>query len=147
MIRAMIPEDYNKVYDLWMRISGLGMRSVDDSQEGIERFLKRNPGLSVVAVEDDQIVGVILSGQDGRRGCFYHVCVDERYRNRGIARKMVSFALEALKKEGINKVNIIAFKKNRLGNGFWTGLGWTLREDLNYYDMSINEDNITVFNK
>ncbi len=145
MIRPMTIEDYDQVYALWLRISGFGIRTIDDSKEGIEKFLKRNPGLSMVAVEDDKIVGAILSGHDGRRACFYHVCVDSKYRNRGIAKSMVSAAVLALKDEGVNKVNIIAFKKNRLGNGFWTSLGWTMREDLNYYDLTINEKNITNF--
>ena len=145
MVRPMVIEDYENVYQLWLGISGLGIRSMDDSREGIEKFLKRNPGCSVVAEEDGKIVGAILSGHDGRRGCFYHVCVHEACRNRGIAKSMVRVAVEILKKEGINKINIIAFKKNRLGNGFWTSLGWTLREDLNYYDMALNEENVTVF--
>lgn len=145
MVRPMTIDDYDQVYDLWLRISGFGIRSIDDSKEGVEKFLKRNPGFSMVAVEDDKIVGAILSGHDGRRACFYHVCVDPEHRNKGIAKSMVSAAVLALKDEGINKVNIIAFKKNRLGNGFWTSLGWTLREDLNYYDLTINEKNITNF--
>ncbi|MCR4928104.1 MAG: GNAT family N-acetyltransferase [Lachnospiraceae bacterium] len=143
----MTIEDYDLVYSLWLGISGFGIRTIDDSREGIEKFLKRNPGFSVVAVDDEtgKVVGAILSGHDGRRACFYHVCVDKNYRKRGIARRMVNFAVTALHEEGINKVNIIAFKKNRLGNGFWTGLGWTLREDLNYYDLTLNENNITNF--
>lgn len=147
MVRPMTIEDYDSVYALWLTIKGFGIRSMDDSYEGISKFLKRNPGLSMVAVEDGKIVGALLSGHDGRRACFYHVCVDENHRNRGIAKSMVKAALEALEKEGINKVNIIAFKKNRLGNGFWTGLGWTMREDLNYYDLALNENNITEFVK
>ena len=58
-----------------MKIHGFGIRSVDDSKEGVERFLKRNPTTSVVAVEDDKIVGAILCGHDGRRGCIYLVSV------------------------------------------------------------------------
>ena len=60
MIRTMTIEDYEQVHDLWMKIHGFGIRSVDDSKEGVERFLKRNPTTSVVAVEDDKIVGAIL---------------------------------------------------------------------------------------
>ncbi len=145
MIRSMTIEDYESVYKLWETITGMGLRSMDDSKEGIERFLKRNEGLSVVAVEDEKIVGCILSGHDGRRGCLYHVCVHAEYRNRGIASNMVKFALQALKEEHINKVSIIAFKKNRLGNNFWTGLGWEMREDVNYYDLVLNEANVTTF--
>ena len=50
MIRTMTMEDYEGVYALWTKIRGFGLRSVDDSREGIERFLRRNPTTSVVAV-------------------------------------------------------------------------------------------------
>lgn len=98
MIRTMTIEDYDEVYSLWTKIRGFGLRSVDDSREGIARFLKRNPTTSVVAVEDGKVVGSILCGHDGRRGCLYHVCVDEDYRRRGIGKSMVVKAMEELKK-------------------------------------------------
>ena len=146
MIRAMTLNDYEKVYDLWMKIKGFAIRSIDDSKEGVERFLNRNPGISVVAEEDGRIVGAILCGHDGRRGCMYHVCVDPDYRLKGIGKSMVAFAMEALKKEKINKVSLIAFTKNDIGNAFWKEIGWTKREDLNYYDFTLNEENISAFN-
>lgn len=146
MIRKMTIEDYEEVYTLWKRIHGFGIRSIDDSKEGIERFLRRNPTTSVVAVEDDHIVGAILCGHDGRRGCLYHVCVDEDYRMRGIGKQMVVKAMEALKEEHINKVSLIAFTKNDIGNAFWKEIGWTKRQDLNYYEFTLNEENITAFN-
>ena len=145
MVRVMTIEDYDQIYSLWSKIKGFGIRSIDDSREGIERFLKRNPTTSVVAEEDGKIVGAILCGHDGRRGCFYHVCVDEEYRMRGIGKSMVVFAMEALKEEKINKVSLIAFTKNDIGNAFWKEIGWTKREDLNYYDFTLNEENITAF--
>ncbi|KMZ53415.1 GNAT family N-acetyltransferase [Dorea sp. D27] len=145
MVRIMTIEDYDGVYALWTKIRGFGLRSVDDSREGVERFLKRNPTTSVVAVEDGKVVGSILCGHDGRRGCLYHVCVDEDYRRRGIGRAMVGMAMEALKKEEVSKVSLIAFTKNDIGNAFWNTIGWTRRLDLNYYDFILNEKNITAF--
>ena len=141
----MTIDDYDGVYALWTKIRGFGLRSVDDSREGIDRFLKRNPTTSVVAYEDGKVVGSILCGHDGRRGCLYHVCVDEDYRRRGIGRAMVGMAMEALKKEEISKVSLIAFTKNDVGNAFWNTIGWTRRLDLNYYDFVLNEKNITAF--
>ena len=141
----MTIEDYEQVHDLWMKIHGFGIRSVDDSKEGVERFLKRNPTTSVVAVEDDKIVGAILCGHDGRRGCLYHVCVDEAYRRHGIGKDMVVYAMKALQDEKINKVSLIAFTQNDIGNAFWNTIGWTERLDLNYYDFTLNEANITAF--
>ena len=145
MIRVMKMEDYDQVYALWSRIHGFGLRSVDDSREGIRRFLERNPTTSVVAEEDGRLVGAILCGHDGRRGCLYHVCVDEAYRMRGIGKAMVVAAMEALKAEKINKVSLIAFTRNDIGNAFWKEIGWTKRQDLNYYDFTLNEANITAF--
>ena len=101
----------------------------------------------MVCEENDSIVGAILCGHDGRRGCMYHVCVDEAYRRRGIGKAMVVHAMEALKKEKINKVSLIAFTRNDVGNAFWKTIGWTKREDLNYYDFTLNKENIEAFNK
>lgn len=147
IVRTMTIDDYDQVYSLWMSIKGFAIRSVDDSREGVELFLKRNPTTSVVAVEDDKIVGAILCGHDGRRGCLYHVCVNEKYRLKGIGKAMVVFCMEALKAEKINKVSLIAFTVNDIGNAFWKEIGWTKREDLNYYDFTLNEKNITAFNE
>ena len=147
MIRVMTIDDYDGVYKLWKSIQGFALRSIDDSREGVEVFLKRNPTTSVVAVEDGKIVGAILCGHDGRRGCFYHVCVNPDYRLKGIGKEMVVFCMNALKDEHINKVSLIAFTKNDVGNAFWKQIGWTKREDLNYYDFTLNTENIVEFNK
>ena len=145
IVRSMIIEDYPAVRALWQSIRGFGIRSIDDSEEGVKRFLARNPGISVVAERNGELVGAILCGHDGRRGCLYHVCVREDCRRQGIGKAMVVFCMEALEKEQINKVSLIAFTKNDVGNAFWKEIGWTKREDLNYYDFVLNEENITAF--
>lgn len=146
-IRTMTIEDYEGVYALWMSIKGFAIRSIDDSKEGVARFLLRNPDTSVVAEEDGRIIGAILCGHDGRRGCLYHVCVRQECRMRGVGKAMVVFCMEKLKAEQISKVSLIAFTANDVGNAFWRRIGWTKREDLNYYDFVLNEENITAFNK
>ena len=147
IVRTMTIEDYQGVHDLWMTIKGFAIRSIDDSREGVERFLKRNPATSVVAEENGEIVGSILCGHDGRRGCLYHVCVREDCRMRGIGKSMVVRCMEELEKEKISKVSLIAFTENDVGNAFWKEIGWTKREDLNYYDFVLNRENIINYNK
>ena len=75
----------------------------------------------------------------------YHVCVHKDYRRHGIGKAMVVFCMEALKCEHINKVSLIAFTKNDVGNAFWRSIGWTKREDLNYYDFTLNTENIIAY--
>ena len=144
-IRVMTPDDYDKVYKLWLSIKGFGIRSIDDSRVGVERFLRRNPTTSVVAEQNGRIVGSIMCGHDGRTGCFYHVCVAKDYRNHGVGHRMAQDCMKALLEEGINKVSLIAFKSNEVGNAFWQGVGWTKRDDINYYDYTLNEKNVTDF--
>ena len=136
--RLMNIEDYEQAYDLWI-LCGNGLNNKDDSREGIDKYLKRNPTTSFVAVCEEKVVGVILCGHDGRRGIIQHACVSPEYRRFGIGSKLVDLALEALKTESINKVLLVAFKKNEGGNKFWESQGFTLREDLNYRNKALSE--------
>ena len=145
-IRTMTENDYEEVFSLWKSIHGFAMRSLDDSKEGILKFIKRNPNTSAVATVDDKIVGSILAGHDGRHGSFYHVCVHENYRNHGIGKAMVTAAMIRLKEEGINKIQLVAFAGNEIGNHFWHAEGWREREDFNTYDFVLNDENIIKFN-
>lgn len=138
-IRKMKCEDYTNVYNLWMACAGMGLNNLDDSQEGITKFLQRNPDTCFVATETDIIVGVILVGSDGRRGYIYHTAVHPNYRKKGIAKKLVKKSLEALEEIGINKVALVVFKHNKNGNKFWGKLGFTERKDLVYRNKAIIE--------
>ncbi len=138
MIRIMKIEDYEKVYDLWIHTAGMGLNTMDDSKEGIARYLLRNPNTCFVAEENGEITGVIMSGHDGRRGFIHHMTVKPEYRNKGIGRTLVDFALSALEQEGINKAALVVFEDNILGNAFWENVGFTARDDLVYRNKNIH---------
>lgn len=138
----MTKYDYDCVYQLWSNTTGMGMRSVDDSKEGIAKYLARNPDTCFVAESDDIIIGVILCGHDGRRGYIYHTCVSEAYRNQGIGTALVDNATKALIEQGINKVALVAFQDNTLGNSFWDLQGFEDRDDLVYRNKSLNIRNL-----
>lgn len=136
--RLMTIDDYKQCYDLWI-LCGNGLNDKDDSVEGIDKYLKRNPTTSFVATCEGKVVGCILCGHDGRRGIIQHACVSPDNRRMKIGNRLVELALEALKDEGINKVLLVAFKKNEGGNAFWESQGFTLREDLNYRNKALTE--------
>lgn len=39
-LRKMKIEDYDNIYSLWMSCVGMGLNNLDDSKDGIEKFLK-----------------------------------------------------------------------------------------------------------
>lgn len=138
-IRTMTIGDYDGVYDLWIHTPGMGLNSTDDSREGIEKYLKRNPTTSFVAEDGGKIIGVIMAGHDGRRGFIHHTAVHPAYRNQGIGRKLADHAMDALEKEGIHKTALVVFRTNETGNGFWENIGFTERNDLVYRNKNIHE--------
>lgn len=101
IIRKMKIADYEQLYKLWTTTSGMGLNNVDDSKEGIEKYLERNPNTCFVAEIENEIVGAILTGHDGRRGIISHTTVSEKVQRQGIGTKLVDAALEALQKHGI----------------------------------------------
>ena len=136
-IRLMTIADYDAVYALWKTCEGVGLNELDDSREGIDKFLRRNPDTCFVADEDGAIIGVIMAGNDGRRGYIYHTAVDPNCRGRRIGAALVEAAIDALKKEGINKMALVVFNTNDLGNVFWERMGFTERDDLIYRNKVI----------
>ena len=138
-IREMIETDYDQVYQLWLSCVGMGLNDLDDSKEGIARFLQRNPQTCLVAVENQTIIGAILVGSDGRRAYIYHTAVHPNYRRRGIARQLVETVLTVLDDLKIHKVALVVFKRNAEGNKFWEKLGFSVREDLIYRNQARTE--------
>ena len=145
MIRPATIEDYDGLYALWCSVdqSRRALNPVDDSREGIDRFLKRNPSTCFVACFGDDpeaILGAILAGHDGRRGMIHHLCVHPACRRQGIAHLLVQRAEEALRAEGIAKVFGLVFRDNDAANAFWEAQGFTLRTNLNYRNKSLDRN-------
>lgn len=138
-IRVMTEKDYAFVYQLWVSCAGMGLNNLDDSEEGIARFLKRNPETCLVALEGESFIGAILVGTDGRRAYIYHTAVHPAFRRKGVGNALVEQALSAVKKLGIHKVSLVVFEKNEQGNSFWQGLGFSVRNDLLYRDQGLTE--------
>jgi ribosomal protein S18 acetylase RimI-like enzyme len=141
-IKPVTIEDYDALYELWISSeqSRRALNPVDDTREGIGRYLKRNPNTCFAAVKEGRIIGVILTGHDGRRAIVHHMCVHPDFRRLGIAGRLVSCAEEALKKEGIQKIFGLVFKDNDPANAFWESRGYSLRTNLNYRNKSLNEN-------
>lgn len=136
-IDKMNLRNYDAIISLWSNFKGIGINDIDDTKEGIGRFLERNPDTCFIAKSGDKIVGTILVGNDGRRGYIYHTAVDEHYRRNGIAARLVDSALNALNNIGITKASLVVYENNEKGNSFWQSIGFNVRNDLVYRDKVV----------
>lgn len=132
MIRLMQIEDYPSVLALWSESVGIGLNPYDDSEERISVFLERNPTSCFVWDEAGEVIGVILSGHDGRRGYIYHAAVRGDRQHEGIGTALLEAALDALRSQGIHKAGMLVMVDNEAGNHYWQERGWEHRKDVFY---------------
>lgn len=125
----MTAADVPDALALWTGMSGLSLFP-SDSVEGIDRYLERNPGLSVVCRLDGVMVGAALAGHDGRRGWLHHVAVVPGCRLRGIGRAMVEWCLARLTAQGIGRCHIFVNADNAEAKVFWNHIGWDERPNV-----------------
>ena len=136
-IRIMTISDYEEVYALWLGTPNMGLNALDDSKDGIAKYLVRNPNTCFVAEKDGKIIGAILSGHDGRRGYIHHTAIDGGEQRSGVGTALVNAAMKALERENINKVALVVFGRNEKGNAFWEKQMFTTRPDLIYRNKAI----------
>ena len=136
--REMTITDYGRVIALWQKTPGMGLSLSDvDSREGINVFLERNPGLSFVCEEGEQLIATVLCGHDGRRGYIYHLAVDEAFRKQGIGQRLTLQSLQALRRAGIVKCHLFVYKNNEDAHVFYDRLGWQKRTTLDIFSKDI----------
>jgi N-acetylglutamate synthase len=128
-IRPFRSADFESARRLWASTEGLGS-GPGDSPAAVSRFLERNPGLSLVAVEEDAVVAAVLCGHDGRRGYIYRLAVEGRHRRKGLAAEMVRRCLSGLQAAGLERVLILVQEDNAAAKNFWKSMGGRLRDDL-----------------
>jgi ribosomal protein S18 acetylase RimI-like enzyme len=123
-IREMVLADYDAVVALWKSTPGADIRPVTDSRDGIERLLIRNPGLSVIAFNDDELVGCALASHDGRRGFLQHVVVAPAWRGQGLGRAMIDRCIERIREHQLGWVHLDVVVDNEAAMDFGEKAGW-----------------------
>jgi N-acetylglutamate synthase len=121
--REFVIDDYEEAIALWSAVEGVEICE-GDSREEIVEYLRRNPGLSRVAVADGRIVGVALCGHDGRRGWIYHLAVAQSYRRRNVGSVLLESCMAGLRRTGLKRAIILVAGDNPAGHDFWLRNGW-----------------------
>ncbi|MDA8384118.1 MAG: GNAT family N-acetyltransferase [Betaproteobacteria bacterium] len=127
--------DYDSVMRLLRDTPGICLREAD-TRAAVARYLTRNPGLSLVAEIEAEIVGCVMAGHDGRRGFLYHLAVMPAHRRRGLGRALVTACVSALRSQGIRKMHIDVLAGNVEGMAFWERLGWQRRDELRRFSFT-----------
>ena len=80
-----------------------------DTPEEIQKKLNRDPDLFLVAELNEQIIGTVIGGYDGRRGMIYHLAVHETVREQGVGAMLMSEVEKRLQAKGCVKCYLLVF--------------------------------------
>lgn len=138
-LRPMQAEDYDAVLALWQSSSGMTLRQCDSRQAIIE-YLHRNPQLSQVLWHDDELVGAVLVGTDGRRGYLQHLAVATRWQRQGLGKQLLAASITALQSAGIDKTHLFIHNDNASALAFYRHLGWQERTDIRVCSFNASSD-------
>lgn len=111
VIRTFEINDEVQVIELWKSIFPISSPH-HDPLKSIERKLKVDRDLFLVAVDNGKIVGTVMGGYDGHRGWIYSVAVHWEYRKRGIGSVLLKQIEAELLKRDCPKVNIQILETN-----------------------------------
>lgn len=118
------PNDYEAVIHLW-ETAGPGIHvGRSDSPQEIAKKLERDPDLFLVAEINQEIVGTVLGGFDGRRGIMYHLAVNPGYRNLGIGETLMSELEVRLRAKGCIRYYLLVTVDNQKAIDFYEKRGW-----------------------
>ncbi|MBX7046031.1 MAG: GNAT family N-acetyltransferase [Ignavibacteria bacterium] len=134
--RVMEAGDHEKCIELWKVTEGMGFIESDTS-DSLRFYLERNPGMSFVSYNEDNLIGTILGGHDGRRGYIYHLAVKKEYRGNLIGKTLVELSLDKIKSAGIQRCIIMLKSDNEANANFWLKNGFDRREDLNMFSIDL----------
>jgi ribosomal protein S18 acetylase RimI-like enzyme len=118
------PVDYDGMLKLWnaMEIGVQVGRS--DAPEEIQKKLQRDPDLFLVAEENNEIIGTIIGGFDGRRGMIYHLAVQANMRGQGIGTALLKEVEQRLQARGCKKCYLLITVENTDAVQFYEQQNW-----------------------
>jgi ribosomal protein S18 acetylase RimI-like enzyme len=122
-VRSLQAGEAGAILPLWA--AAAATPSPTDTVEDLERALA-NPRFSCLVVElDGEIVGSVLAAFDGWRGNIYRLAVHPRHRRRGIARRLVGAAEEALAGWDARRITALVEAGHPWAVAFWQAAGYT----------------------
>jgi ribosomal protein S18 acetylase RimI-like enzyme len=124
------PNDYAPTLKLWENIE-VGIHvGRSDTPEEIQKKLKRDPDLFLVAELNDEIIGTVIGGYDGRRGIIYHLAVHKNVREQGVGAMLMNEVEKRLQAKGCVKCYLLVVTDNENAIQFYENRGWReMKED------------------
>ncbi len=129
----LYPADYSKAIQLWQGIEKGVKVGRSDAPEQIEKKLRRDPDLFLVAEADGEIIGTIIGGFDGRRGLIYHLAVAAPFRGQGVGSRLMGEVETRLRAKGCIRCYLHVMVDNDEAVEYYEKRGWKRMDHVYTY--------------
>jgi len=121
-IRPFDTTDEDFVVELW---SDCGLIAPwNNPYRDINRKLRIQPEMFLVACSDSQIIATVMAGYDGHRGWINYLAVHPKCQHAGIGKRMMYEAEIRLRAAGCPKINLQVRRKNTAVIEFYKRIGF-----------------------
>jgi len=118
------PEDYDAAARLWKSLEKGVVVGRSDTRDEIAKKIARDPDLFLVAESDNELIGTVIGGYDGRRGMIYHLAVASAHREKGIGSQLMAEVEKRLQAKGCLKCYLLVLSDNVEAAQFYEHHGW-----------------------
>ncbi len=133
MIRELGVRDYDAIFALWKR-SGLSSLRPEgrDSREDFTRQMATGVQTVLGLEADGQLIGVVVTSHDGRKGWINRLAVDPGHQRRGLGIRLVGAAETLLRSQGIRVIAVLIEGDNEPSIALFKRAGYLLARDIVY---------------
>ncbi|TDF97242.1 GNAT family N-acetyltransferase [Paenibacillus piri] len=102
LVRSFQLSDYVSVTELFNDV--LSEACYEETMEAFARQLSWDSELVLVAVENEQIVGVIVGTIDNHNGYYYRIAVTQPFQRRGIGKALIESLKQRFLKRNVHRI-------------------------------------------
>jgi ribosomal protein S18 acetylase RimI-like enzyme len=139
-IRKLSIANYEDMVDLWSRTELPFKPKGRDSREAVSKEIKSHPDFFLGAFEDGRLIGTAIISCDVRRGWINRLAVDAAYRNRGIAKALISESERILRKNGMRLFCALIETSNIASQELFEKSGYVKHRDIVYFSKRDSDD-------
>ncbi|MFC4098582.1 GNAT family N-acetyltransferase [Paenibacillus xanthanilyticus] len=121
-VRSFQLSDYRPVTQLLETV--LSEECYELTMEAFARQLSWDSELVLVAVEEDEIIGMIIGTIDNNRGYYYRIAVHPDYQRQGVGKKLIQSLRGRFEQRNVAKILITADEHNEPILSLYESLGY-----------------------
>lgn len=140
VVRGLREDEIEKMADVWAR-AGLPFRPTGrDSLESLRQQWRSQPRFFIGAFDGDELVGVAIATDDGRKAWINRLAVVPEAQRKGVARAIVAECERIFLDLGRVVFAIMIEGENEASENLFEGMGYKHEKDIRYYAKRIGQN-------